>query len=143
MPRADFYLIAKPRFIDDPLLLVCELAKRSLAANKATLILSRSEAEADILDGKLWEFDEEAFIPHQIAGQDEDGSDNDTPVLIVPPGVDSPDRPYVLNLRDEPFRGTCERVLEVVPADPAAREPLRNRWRDYQARGFEMFKHDM
>ena len=26
MPRADFYLIDKPRFRDDPLLLVCELA---------------------------------------------------------------------------------------------------------------------
>ena len=58
-------------------------------------------------------------------------------------GVDVPDRPYILNLRDEPFRGTCERVLEVVPADPAAREPLRQRWRDYAARGFEMHKHDM
>ena len=29
MPRADFYLIAKPRFRDDPLLLVCELAKKA------------------------------------------------------------------------------------------------------------------
>jgi hypothetical protein len=27
MTRADFYLIDKPRFRDDPLLLVCELAR--------------------------------------------------------------------------------------------------------------------
>ncbi|RBC27093.1 DNA polymerase III subunit chi, partial [Xanthomonas oryzae pv. oryzae] len=26
MPRADFYLIAKPRFLNEPLRLVCELA---------------------------------------------------------------------------------------------------------------------
>ena len=31
MPRADFYLIDKPRFREQPLLLVCELAKRGLA----------------------------------------------------------------------------------------------------------------
>ena len=141
MPQADFYLIAKPRFLDDPLLLVCELARRCLAAGKPTLILARDDAQADLIDGKLWEFDEDAFIPHQIAGQDED--DEDTPVLILPPGVDSPDRPYVLNLRDEAFHGTCERVLEVVPADPAAREPQRERWRNYKARGFTVLKHDM
>mgnify|MGYP007017079471 CR=1 FL=1 len=34
--RADFYLIAKPRFADQPLLLVCELAKRARAANQVT-----------------------------------------------------------------------------------------------------------
>lgn len=141
MPRADFYLIGKPRFIDDPLLLVCELAKRCFAADKPTLILARDPAQADLIDGLLWEFEDDTYLPHQIAGQDED--DAETPILIVPPDVDTPDRPYILNLRDTPFRGTCERVLEVVPADPATREPLRARWRDYQARGFQMLKHDM
>ncbi len=38
MPRADFYLIAKPRFIDDPLLLVCELAKRSFRLSEIFLV---------------------------------------------------------------------------------------------------------
>ena len=141
MPQAVFYLIAKPRFEGDPLLLVCELAKRCFRADKPALVLTRDLAQAELLDGRLWDFEEEAFIPHQIAGSDED--DEDTPVLIVPPGIDVPDRPYVINLRDAAFRGTCERVLEVVPADPAAREPQRERWRDYQSRGFELSKHDM
>lgn len=141
MPRADFYLIGKPRFIDDPLLLVCELTKRSFAAGKPVLILTRDLAQAELIDGRLWDFEDDTYLPHQIAGQDED--DEDTPILVVTPDTDTPDRPYIINLRDEPFHGTCERVLEVVPADPAARDPLRQRWRDYQARGFEMFKHDM
>lgn len=141
MPRADFYLIAKPRFADDPLLLVCELAKRCFRAAMPTLILVRDPAQAELLDGRLWDFEEDAYIPHQIAGMDKD--DEDTPVLIVPPEIDVPDRTYILNLRDAAFRGTCERVLEVVPADPSAREPLRERWRDYKARGFELNKHDM
>ncbi|MHB8311448.1 MAG: DNA polymerase III subunit chi, partial [Metallibacterium sp.] len=29
MPQADFYLIDKPRFREQPLLLVCELARRA------------------------------------------------------------------------------------------------------------------
>ena len=141
MPRADFYLIAKPRFLDDPLLLVCELAKRCFGTGKGTLILARDMAQAELIDGRLWEFEEDAFIPHQIAGMDDE--DEDAPVLIVPPETDVPDRPFIINLRDAAFHGTCERVLEVVPADPAARDPLRVRWRDYKARGFEMLKHDM
>ena len=49
----------------------------------------------------------------------------------------------MINLRDDAFTGACERVLEVVPADPSAREPLRERWKQYKARGFEVNKHDM
>lgn len=141
MPRADFYLIGKPRFIEDPLLLVCELARRCFDTGKTTLILARDMAQAELIDGLLWEFEADAYIPHQIAGLDED--DAQTPVLIVPPETDVPDRPYLINLREEAFRGTCERVLEVVPADPKAREPLRQRWFEYKARGFELHKHEV
>ena len=139
--RADFYLIAKPRFRDDPLKLVCELVRKCHATGEATLVLCRDEAQAEALDEALWAFDDEAYIPHQVAGIDDD--DELTPVLLVVPEVDVADRPLVINLRDAAFRGQCERVLEVVPADPAARDPLRARWRDYQARGCEMHKHDM
>ena len=140
MPRADFYLIDKPRFRDDPLLLVCELAKRAFESGQSTLILARSADEADALDEKLWEFDENAFIPHQLAGDDDDTL---TPVLIVAPGAETPDRPLVINLRDECAPGLFERVLEVVPADEAQRLGSRERWKTYKAAGFEVNKHDM
>jgi len=139
--RADFYLIAKPRFLEQPLLLVCELAKRALAAGQTLLILARDEEQAEALDALLWEFDEDAYLPHQIAGSDED--DDVTPILIVPPGTATPDRPLLINLRDEIAPGQYQRVLEVVSADPAARDPLRARWRAYQERGFTLNKHDM
>jgi len=140
MPRADFYLIAKPRFLDDPLLLVCELAKRAFESGQPALILARSADQADALDEKLWEFDEQAFIPHQIAGDDDDAI---TPVLIVAPGTETPDRTLVINLRDECAPGLFERVLEVIPADEAQRLGSRERWKTYKAAGFEVNKHDM
>jgi len=140
MPRADFYLIDKPRFRDDPLLLVCELAKRAFASEQPTLILARSQDQAEALDEKLWEFDENAFIPHQIAGDDDDAI---TAVLIAPPGVATADRALVINLRDDCAPGLFERVLEVVPADEAERLGSRERWKIYKAAGFEVAKHDM
>ena len=141
MPRADFYLIAKPRFADQPLLLVCELAKKACAANLPTLVLARDTAQAEALDDPMWSFDAEEYLPHQIAGMDE--GDDDTPILIATPDMDIAARTLLINLRDAAPTGSFERVLEVVPADPAARGPLRERWKHYQTLGFEVNKHDM
>jgi DNA polymerase-3 subunit chi len=64
-------------------------------------------------------------------------------VLIAAPEVDAPLRPLVINLRDAAVEGQFDRVLEVVPADDDARGPLRERWKQYKARGLEVNKHDM
>jgi DNA polymerase-3 subunit chi len=138
--RADFDLIDKPRFREQPLLLVCELAKKAFAAQQPTLILARDAEQADALDELLWAFDEDAMIPHQLAGDEDDAH---TAVLIVPPDVATADRPLVINLREACAPGNYQRVLEVVAAEPAARDGSRERWREYQRRGFELHKFDM
>ena len=140
MPRADFYLIAKERFREEPLRLVCELARKAFDANLWTLVLARDADQAEALDEMLWDMGDDAYIPHQIAGDEEDEL---TPVLIASPDTDAPLRPLVINLRDDAVEGNFERVLEVVPADDSAREPLRERWKQYKARGMEVKKHDM
>jgi len=141
--RADFYLIAKPRFREQPLLLVCELAKRAIEAGKPTLVLARDAAQAEVLDDLMWSFDPDAYVPHQIAGADMEEEEEEADVLIASPDHDAPLRALVINLRDAPVEGAFERVLEVVPADESARGPLRERWTQYKARGFEVNKHDM
>ncbi len=140
MPRADFYLIDKPRFREQPLLLVCELAKKAFAAQQPTLILARDHEQAHAIDELLWEFDDDAMIPHQLAGDDDD---DEAAVLIVPPDIDAVDRPLVINLRETCASGNYQRVLEVVAADPAEREGSRLRWRTYQQQGLELHKNDM
>ena len=140
MPRADFYLIAKERFREEPLLLVCELARKAYDANLWTLILARDAEQAETLDEMLWDMGDDAYIPHQIAGDEEDQL---TPVLIASPDIDTAMRALVINLRDDAVEGSFERVLEVVPADDSAREPLRERWKQYKARGLDLKKHDM
>ena len=140
MPRADFYLIAKPRFREEPLRLVCELVRKAWAADLWVLVLARDAAQAEQLDELLWDMGDDAYIPHQVAGDEEDEL---TPVLIAAPEVDPPLRALVINLRDVAVTGPVERVLEVVPADASAREPLRARWKHYQSQGFAVAKHDM
>jgi DNA polymerase-3 subunit chi len=139
--RADFYLIGKPRFRDQPLLLVCELARKASDAGLPMLVLCASQAQAEELDDLLWSFDPDAYVAHQIAGADED--EEEVPVLLAAPEHDVALRPMVLNLRDAAVPDGFERVLEVVPADDSARGPLRERWKQYVARGLDVKKHDM
>ena len=47
MPRADFYLIAKERFREEPLRLVCELARKAYDANLWTLVLVRDAEQVN------------------------------------------------------------------------------------------------
>ena len=141
MARADFYLIGKPRFRDQPLLLVCELARKASDAGLPMLVLCASQAQAEQLDDLLWSFDPDAYVAHQIVGADED--EEEVPVLLAAPEHDAGLRPLVLNLREAAVPDGFERVLEVVPADDAARGPLRERWKQYVARGIDVKKHDM
>jgi DNA polymerase-3 subunit chi len=142
VPKADFYLIDKPRFREDPLLLVCELAKKAYEAQLPTLVLARSREQAEAIDDALWAFEDDAFVPHQVAGEDE-AEDAEVAVLIVPPEIAAEDRALVINLRDECAAGRYDAVKEVVPAEPEHREGSRRRWKEYAARGFELRKFDM
>ena len=141
MPRADFYVIVKPRFRTQPLLLVCELARKGYDANQPLLILADSQEQAETIDDLLWEFDPDAYLPHQIAGMDDD--EDITPIVIAAPEHAAASRPLIINLRQQAWEGPCQRILEVVPADPNARMPLRQRWRAYQQRGLDVAKYDM
>ena len=141
MARADFYLVTTPRFRSEPLRLVCELARKAFDAGLPTLVLARSQEQAEALDDLLWDMGDEVYIPHQIAGAEED--EEEAEVLIAAPETDAALRPLVINLRDAAVEGAFDRVLEVVPADESARGPLRERWKQYQARGLELKKHDM
>ena len=141
--RADFYMIAgRPAFVAQPLLLVCKLAEKAMQSGQQCLILCESAAQADFLDDLLWEYDPDAFVPHQIAGQDDDGTD-DVPVLIVPPDADAGMRPLVINLRSALPPNGYQRVLEIVPAEESAREPARRRWLEYKRLGFELKRNEM
>jgi len=141
MPRADFYLIESPRFAADPLRVVCVLARRLFEADRPALILARDRAQAEAIDARLWDFQPDAFVPHQIAGRET--HDGRCPILIVPPEIQAPARAQMLNLRDEALTADVERVLEVVPPDEAAKVPLRARWKAHKARGMEMHPHTL
>lgn len=133
--RLEFYAVEKPRFAGRPLHLVCALAQKAFESRTPVLLLVDSLEAAEALDELLWSYSEDSFLPHQIAG-DED--DDECPVLIVPPGVDAPARPLLVNLRAmiAPHAGVA-RIIELIPDDEADKQAARKRWMAYKQLGLD------
>lgn len=132
MPTIRFYELNSDRFRDDPLLLVAKLAEKAFEQGQSCAILARDEAEADALDERLWSFSEDAFVPHQVAGQDDD---DECPVLILTPALATPVRAATINLREVSVPQFGDRLLEIIPADPAGKAKARERFLHYRSLG--------
>lgn len=135
--RVEFYAIEKPRFSGKPLELVCVLAQKAFESDTPALILVESMADAEAFDELLWSWVDDAYVPHQVAGDDDDA---ECPILIVPPEVDSPARPLIVNLRARPVGDGAQRVIELIPDEESEKNAARARWTAYKRRGHEPVK---
>jgi DNA polymerase III subunit chi len=132
VPTIRFYELASERFQTDPLLLVAKLAEKAFESQQGCLILAIDDAQAQALDDRLWSYSDDAFLPHQIAGQDDD---DECPVLIVTPDHDFPAREVTINLRNVPVPAYGDRLLEIIPIDADGKARARERFKAMIAHG--------
>jgi DNA polymerase-3 subunit chi len=129
--QVDFYQMGG-RFAD-PLTVAALLVSKAWPKLADIAIVAESE-QLSQLDQALWSTPTGRFFPH--------GVDDDTaPIRLV---SQAPNKAQLLiNLNpDAPLPdGDFERVCELVPATDQAREPLRERWRAWQARGATLKHH--
>ena len=137
MTSIDFYFNA-----EDRLQVACRLAGKALARGRRMLIYAPEHEIAQRIDKMLWTWPAIGFVPHCAA---HDALAAETPVLIAcgdeaPPGCE-----LLLNLAAEcpPHFARFERLLEVVGAEEADREPARERFRLYKSRGYAVASHDL
>ena len=136
MTSIDFYFNAADR-----LQVACRLAAKALAERKRVLIYAPDAELASKLDRLMWTWPATGFVPHCSS---HDALASETPVLIG--GDDeAADIPILLNLSAEcpPHFASFERLLEVVGAEEADREPARERFRMYKSRGYAIASHDL
>jgi DNA polymerase III subunit chi len=134
MQTIRFYELTSARFQADPLLLVAKLAEKAFESEQGCLILVNDDDQARAVDDKLWSYADDAFLPHQVAGQDDD---DDAPVLIVPPEFAPPVREVTINLRPAPVQQFGSRLLEIIPADDEGKNLARARFKGFVAQGLK------
>jgi DNA polymerase III subunit chi len=129
-----FYELASQKYQADPLLLVAKLAEKAFETQASCVILAADEAQAEQIDDKLWSYSDDAFLPHQIAGQDDD---DECPILIVPPSYAAPIRAVTINLRNATVRDFGARLLEIIPLDDVEKNAARARFKAFAASGIK------
>jgi DNA polymerase III subunit chi len=129
-----FYELVSPKFQADPLLLVAKLAEKAFETEASCCILVRDDAQAEDLDDKLWSYSEDSFLPHQIAGQEDD---DECPILIITPGFATPARDVTINMRNEEVTQFGTRLLEIISLDEAEKEAARARYKKFVAKGLK------
>ena len=121
---------------------LCQLVGKALAQGLDSAILTESSAASTVLDRVLWEIPQHGFLPH--CGADDPRADR-TPVIIDHRPEKLPARAVLFNWTGQLASGfqRCERLIEIVDTDEAMRLAARERWRAYQAQGFEPNAIDM
>ncbi|MFW5815656.1 MAG: DNA polymerase III subunit chi [Wenzhouxiangella sp.] len=129
--RVDFYEMGG-RFTD-PLFVAGVLVGRAWPqARTVALVARRSELET--LDELLWKTPEGRFLPHGI-------EQPEAPIRLLEEAPDSAEVLINLDPKAPLPAGRFGRVLEIIPPDEALKQPLRERWKAWKARGADVHHH--
>ena len=120
--------------------IAARLADKAFQHGHRIFINAADEAQANRLDELLWSFRPASFLPHGLLGQEH----SDT--IAIGWGQEPENHnDLLINLQLEipPFFSRFARVAEVVTQEPDSIAALRNSWRFYKERGYQLEKHDL
>lgn len=145
MLRVDFYTLTADSG-GDRLQLTCRLTQRAHGEGLRVYIESPDERTARTLDGLLWTFREDSFLPHGLVGETDPHL---TPILIGRGGTAGVDQDLptqvLINLGLEVPIGLdrWERLLEPIDQDPDVRAAGRLRYAHYKGLGYPLDHHQV
>lgn len=139
--RVDFYLTANEQN-NAHWLLACRLLEKAYAKGHKVYVLCSNKHDAEFLDELLWTFKEDSFIPHHLQGE---GPEPPPPIQIGYEGEPRGFNDILLNLSNNipPFYTKFKRIMELVINTEANKEQSRAHYRNYKAKGCELYTHHM
>jgi len=133
MTRVDFH-----SKVPDKLLYACRLVRKACAADMRVVVFTQDRTQLDALDEALWTFSEQDFLPHVMAG---DALAAQTPVILTDDAEAAlPHHQILINLSGETpaHFARFERLFEVISTDEDDLAAGRERYRQYQQRGYPL-----
>ncbi|MEJ5364187.1 MAG: DNA polymerase III subunit chi [Desulfosoma sp.] len=118
---------------------LCRWVERFVDEGRRVFVWTGSTISAQQLNGLLWSFSKQSFVPHRIVTDADDGESAPEPVLI---GWVLPERGrvQVLVCDEAPDLATvpsCEMIVHFVPMDdPVKREESRRLWTTAKGMGY-------
>ena len=116
----------------------CKLVKTVFLKNENLLILTENQQQAYTFDQKLWQFEDESFIPHQVMTEASD--ELAERIVIAYEEIQGQiNSKNILNLSKQVVTYShFERVLELVEQTEEAMDAARERYKMYKNAGFEI-----
>lgn len=139
--RVDFYLLSDTQ-PNAHWLVACRLLEKAYLKGHRVFVYCSNQQEAELLDELLWTFKDDSFIPHNLQGEGPE------PPPAIHIGYDKEPRGFndiLLNASKQipPFYSKFKRVIELVMNDDEAKELSRQHYKEYRAKGCELFTHQV
>ena len=131
MERVDFYLVDESL---SPQQFACRLVNKAFNAGLTIRIEMDTAEQVQQLDTLLWEYRSDWFIPHDI-GMNENGVASFIHVADLPRQSSPADMLLNLASTAPDNSESYQRIAEIVPDNPAERQPMRERFRYYKELG--------
>lgn len=145
MAKVDFYILSSGD-PDESLRVACRVAEKAWRQGNKVRVEADDMDDLRRLDGLMWTFRQESFLPHELEGEHDDWRQMDpAPVVLGTTGACSevPDVLINLGAAVPGIAEGCARIAEIISADPEAKRVGRDRYRHYRERGFELSSHQI
>jgi len=144
MTRVDFYVLDRES-PDEVRRTACRITEEAWLAGHRVYLLAPSAGDAARMDGLLWTWRQDSFVPHALADAPPAAGGDRPPVVVghAEPGALDCDVLVSLWQQAPPFFARFERVAEFVDASATSRSAGRERFRFYRDRGCEMHSNDI
>jgi len=112
-----------------------KLLEKTLDAGKRALVLAGSDARVEALNGVLWTYDPDAWLPH---GSVKDGDADDQPIWLASEdsNANGAEFLFLTDGAESARLGDFERCFDLFDGnDPAMVEAARGRWKSCKEAG--------
>ena len=116
----------------------CRLVRKARAADMRVVVFTRDREQLEVLDEALWTFSEQDFLPHVTA---DDELASQTPIILTDDAEATlPHHQILINVSGETpaHFARFERLFEVISTDEDDLTAGRERYRQYQQRGYPL-----
>ncbi len=102
-------------------------------------IHASNEEQAELIDGQLWTFRQESFIPHSMLKVKNDNA----PISIGCESLPDMHLDVIINLSDQAEDPTLEpkKIHEIVPASEDKKSLARVKWKTYKGLNYRIKSH--
>lgn len=146
MKQVDFYLISN-RVKQGQYKLASRLAKKLQSMQQSSLMVVDTPAQLDELDGVLWNFSDTSFVAHDRVPHEGSAMSKTHLTTVDELSSELLSQQYDVLVSLTSDVQTCchhfDRVAEIIEAEEPAKSAGRERYRRYQAEGFEIKTHHL